>query len=298
MSETYQVYRHSGKFGLSGILLALAVAGAVGFPLGFVYAYAIKWIPFIYLNVLLTAGYGFVLGFVTAQVMKFSKARNVAIAALCGLLGGGVGLYLAWNGHMHSVFKDAPVFWQPAALWAGVEQLYEQGSWSFRGNDNVTGIVLGIVWAVEALIILGLSVMVPFGIVSSTPFCEQTQCWLDEEKKISTLEAFTDPAHLAAFQAFDLAPLSQAKPRAAGSDTFARLTLKHSPRCEQFCTVSVDNVTVTRNKDGNTSEKAVSLVSDLMLPKSMLALISKFEGFDQAKTEPPAEPPGEPATSA
>jgi len=217
VSETYQVYRHSGKFGLTGIPLALVVAGAVGFPLGFIYAYAIKWIPFIYLNFFLTAGYGFVLGVATAQVMKFSKARNVPIAALCGLLAGAIGLYFAWNGHLHAVFKDAPIFWQPADLWSGLEQLYENGSWSFRGNDNVTGIVLGIVWAVEALVILGLAVFVPFGMISTTPFCEQTQCWLDDEKKISTLEAFTDPAHLAAFRALDLAPLSQAKPRAPGS---------------------------------------------------------------------------------
>lgn len=291
MSESYPVYRHSGKFGLSGVPLTLLTAGAIGFPLGFVYAYLIKWIPFIYLNFLATAGYGFLLGLVTGQVMKFTKVRNTPIAAICGLLAGGVGLYFAWNGHLHAVFKDAPVLWAPAELWAGLEQLYEDGSWSLRGGGNVTGIILGIVWAVEAIIIIGLAIFVPLGLISGTPFCEQTQCWLDEEKKISTLEAFTDPAHLAAFRAADLAPLSQAKPRAPSSSTFARLTLKHSPRCEQFCTVSIENVSMVRDKDGNFSEKTEPLVRELMLPKSMLELISKFEAFDQPKPVLETPPP-------
>jgi hypothetical protein len=286
MSEAFQIYRHSGKFGLHGPILALVAAAALAFPLGFAYAYLVKWIPFIYLNFLLTAGYGFVFGVVSAWVLRLAKTRNTGVAVLCGLLAGLFALYFEWSAHIHAVFKGAPVLCTPLQLWGGVQQLYEDGSWSLRGGGNVTGIPLAIVWGVEALFILGLGMLVPLGMIGDTPFCEQNQCWLDEEKKIDTLEAFTEPDHLSAFRQGDLAPLSKAKPRTPDSSTFARVTLKHSPRCDQFCTVSVANITVTRNSNGDPTEKTQELARNLMLPKSMFELIAKFEGFKQET--PPA----------
>ena len=115
---------------------------------------------------------------------------------------------------------------------------------------------------------------------------------LDQERKINTLEPFTDPAQVAAFKAGDLSPLTQAKPRAPDSSTFGRLTLKHSPRCEQFCTVSVANINIVTDKDGNHSEKADELTRNLVLPKSMFELIAKFETFQPAP-DAPQPPPAE-----
>ncbi len=284
-SETFQIYRHTGKFGIHGPALALLAAVVAGFPLGYAYAYLIKWIPFIYLNFLITAGYGFVFGILTGALMKFGKVRNTLLAVLCGILAGVLALYFAWNAHIHSLSKDAPALFLPGQILAAMRFLYENGSWGMRSSGNVTGIPLAIVWAVEGTMIVGLSAFVPFSMISDTPFCEQSRCWLDEEKKIDTLEAFSDPAQSAAFKAGDLGPLSQARPRASGSTAFARLTLKHSPRCDQFCTVSIANVTVVTDKDGNTSEQTQELARNVMLPKSMFELITKFEGF---KTASPA----------
>jgi hypothetical protein len=168
--------------------------------------------------------------------------------------------------------------------------LYEQGSWGIRSGGNVTGIPLAIVWIVEAGIVIVLSVIVPFGMISDTPFCEKNQCWLDQEKKIDTLDVFTDPAQLTSFQSGDLAPLAQAKPRIPGTPAFARLTLKHSPRCEDFCAVSLANVTVTTDKEGNTKEKTTELARNLVVPKSMLDLISRFENFKAPASAGTSEP--------
>jgi hypothetical protein len=77
----------------------------------------------------------------------------------------------------------------------------------------VTGVVLAIVWVVEGVIIVGLSARLPFSNILGTPFCEKNQCWLNEEKKIDTLDAFTDPEQQAAFKRGDLRPLIQARPR-------------------------------------------------------------------------------------
>jgi hypothetical protein len=275
-AETCQFYRHSGKFSPHGLALALIVPIAVGFPLGYVYACLIKWIPFIYLNVFITAGYGGVVGFLAGWMLKLGKVRNNALAALCGLLAGISGLYLGWNGHIHTCFEDAPLFCLPAEILKGMKHLYEHGSWTLKG-ETITGVVLGIVWGVEALMIIGLSALMSYVMISGTPFCERTGCWLDQEKKISTMEPFTQPAQLEAFKAGDLNPLFQARAKREGASTFGRLTIKHSPKCEEFCTVTVANVTVNMNKKGKTTETTRELARDVIVSKSMFEQIVKLE---------------------
>jgi hypothetical protein len=281
-SETYLFYRHSGKFSPHGLALAILVPIAAGFGLGYVYAYLIKWIPFIYLNVFITAGYGGVIGFIAGWMLKLGKVRNNALAALCGLLAGVSGLYLGWNGHIHAYFEDAPIFCLPAEILKGMGYLYDHGSWSLK-DETITGVILAIVWGVEALMIVSLSTLVSYVMISGTPFCERTESWLDQEKKISTMEPFTQPAQLEAFKAGDLNPLFQARAKHEGAATFGRLTVKHSPKCEEFFTVTVANVTVTMDKKGKITEKSQKLASDIIVSKSMFDQIVKLE---QLKPEP------------
>jgi len=166
-SDTYQFYRHSGKFSPHGLALALIVPIAAGFLLGYVYAYLIKWIPFIYLNIFITAGYGGVIGFLAGWMLRVGKVRNNALAGICGLLAGLAGLYLGWNGHVHAYFEDAPVLCQPGEILKGMGYLYAHGSWTLKG-EPVTGVILGIVWGVEALMIVGLSTLMTYVMISGS----------------------------------------------------------------------------------------------------------------------------------
>jgi hypothetical protein len=275
-AETYQFYRHSGKFSPHGLALALIVPIAAGFPLGYVYAYLIKWIPFIYLNVFIVAGYGGVVGFLAGWMLKIGKVRNNTLATLCGLLAGIVGLYMGWNGHVHAYFEGAPIFCLPAEILKGMKYLYEHGSWTLKG-EMVTGIVLAIVWGIEALMIISLSTLVSYVMISGSPFCERTESWLDQEKKISTMEPFTQPAQLEAFKAGELNPLFQARAKREGASTFGRLTIKHSPKCEEFFTVTIANVTVNVDKKGKVTEKAQQLATNIIVSKSMFDQIVKLE---------------------
>jgi hypothetical protein len=273
-SQNYQFYRHSGKFGPHGPALAIVLAIVAGFPLGYAYAYLIKWIPFIYLNFLITAGYSVALGFLAGLAMKLGKVRNSAVAALSGLIGGVIGLYLAWNGHIHSIFEGAPVLCTPDQMLNGMSHLYENGSWGLRSGGAVTGIPLAIVWAIEGLAIVGVSTFMSLGAVADTPFCERTGCWLDQEKKIEKLDAIVNPDHIATLRSGDISPLAQAHPRVPASGQFARLTVKHSPRCDDFCTLTIANVTVSVDKDGNPQEKEEKIVNNLIMPKTMLDSLS------------------------
>src|SRR5260221_5516678 len=99
-TETFQVYRHSGKFGVHGPLLALVAALVAGFPLGFAYAYLVKWIPIVYVNFFATIGYGVLFGFLSGWLMKFGKVRNTAVASLTGMLAGAIAPYISLERHI------------------------------------------------------------------------------------------------------------------------------------------------------------------------------------------------------
>jgi hypothetical protein len=200
---------------------------------------------------------------------------------------GVIALYAEWNGHLHAVFTDAPWIFRPAQVLRGMALLYREGSWSFHGS-TVTGFVLGAVWLIEAGIIVGLATVLPWSFVRDTPFCEQTRSWLDEEKQINTLEHFTDEAHIAALRAGDLMPLTNARPKNEGAAVFTRLLLKRAPGRTTFCTLRVQNVSVSIESDGKVKEQAEDFTGDLILPASMYDLIVRFEEFKPPPATAPA----------
>lgn len=280
-SQIYPLYRHSGKIGAQSIPLIIFGPLIAAFPLGYVYAYLIHWIPFIYLNFFITVGYGFLFGLIAGFLLRMGRVRNNWLAALGGLYAGGVGLYFNWNGHIHATFEKAPAFAWPHQVLGAMAYLYEHGSWTLRGGYNVTGVMLAIVWLVEALMIVGLSIVVAYAMIGDTPFCERSGAWLDEKKQISTLAPFTNPAHIAAFQAGDIEPLSQAQPKVPGTSAFGRVTIKYSAKCDDFCTVTIANVTETADKNGKMQESVKEIARNVVLPKSMFDFIAKFEHFNR-----------------
>src|SRR5882724_542922 len=279
-SNIHPFYSHSGKFGPHGPILALMAAGIIAFPLGIIYSYLIKWIPFIYLNVFITIGYGFAFGFITAWLMKFAKVRNRGVALLTGLAVGLIAWWGSWNGCARAlVGSQAPWLLTPHQMRIFIKILYTEGSWGigFSSSAPVTGIFLALIWLAEGAAIVGISAVAAFTPIATTPFCELHDCWLNEKKKIEKLDAFVRPEHIEAFKAGDIAPLEESQPRVPASGRFARLTLKHSDGCHDFCTLSIANVTVAPDKKGNMKETEQELMTNLLVPKSMFDYLAKFE---------------------
>ncbi len=287
-ADTLDTYRHSGKFTVSGPVLALGAAALAGVPLGLAYSYLIRWVPFIYLNLLATCAYGLVFGWMTMRLLKAGHVRNTTLAALVGLGAGLLALYGEWSGHLHALTEDPPWLFGPDEILRGMQVLYTEGSWGMKSGGNVTGIELALVWVGEAGLIVGFATLLPYGFVQGTPYCEKSRCWLDEDKKINTLESITDPAQLAALKAGDIMPIVAAKPKTEGAAVFTRLWLKRSPQCPVFCTLRVQDVTVTIDKKGKVNESAKNLTGDLIIPASMFELLAKFEDFKPVPAGPAA----------
>lgn len=277
----YPIYKHSGKFGVHGPLLAIVAAIIIGYPLGFVYVYLMKWIPFIYLHVFITAGYGCCFGFLVALLVKYGKVRNGTVAFFTGVVAGAIGWYLNWNAYIYSHFDQAPLFASAADLGNAMKYYYEHGAWRvgrfFGDKSAITGIPLATVWGVEALIIILLSAGLGWGGVSETPYCETHGCWLDEKKTFDKLDAFSNPDYIAALKSGNLAPLEQAQPRIPASGQFARLTLRHSSKCDDYCAFSVANVTVRLDKNGKQRESVHPIVTNLWVTKSMFNYLAQFD---------------------
>ncbi len=277
----YPIYRHSGKFGIHGPLLAILAAAIVGYPLGFVYVYAIKWISFIYANVFITAFYAFAVGLIPAMLLKFGKVRNNTVALLTGIVAAVIGWYLNWNAYLHIMTSDAPILATPSQIISAMKYFYEHGAWKvgrvFGEHSTITGIPLATVWVVEATIIIALGGIVGWSNVYQTPFCETHGCWLDQEKTFDKLDVFSTPDDIAALKAGNLDPLEHAQPRVPASGRFARVTLRHSPKCDDYCAFSIAHVTITHDKKGEKRETTQKIITNLWVPKTMYNYLAQFD---------------------
>ncbi len=86
MKQNY--YQPSGKFSLKSIVLFFVLSVTL-FPLwGGLYAYAIWYIPFIYINFIITGIFAFGIGFMISQIVfKIGKVRNLSVGYGLGILG-------------------------------------------------------------------------------------------------------------------------------------------------------------------------------------------------------------------
>ncbi len=77
----FEFYQPSGRFSPAAFAL-LFVAVGIAIAAAFVYQLGLQWIPFIYINFLLTVGMGMLLGKATAIVIKSGHVRNLTLALL------------------------------------------------------------------------------------------------------------------------------------------------------------------------------------------------------------------------
>lgn len=103
-------YEPSGRFSFLSFLYLFLISLTALPLLAFGYAYATYYIPFIYINFLLTAGLGFGVGFVTnLAVLRLGKVRNTTLAALLGFLAGFITLYIQWAVWINILYSEADV---------------------------------------------------------------------------------------------------------------------------------------------------------------------------------------------
>jgi len=183
-----KTYSHSGAVPVIGALAA-AVGGLVAAVVGgFVYAYAFCWIPFVYINFLIMAGFGAAVGYAVAAGSNWGNVRNslfVSAAALVCML---AGIWIYWGAYMWALggTEFGIMAWSPGGIRALAEHLFANGSWGLGKGQAVTGWLLVCFWVAEIAALLWVAVTVA-RFSTERPFCEACLVWTEEVKGMAKL---------------------------------------------------------------------------------------------------------------
>ncbi len=201
-----QYYKASGNFSMISFVYFLATSLIIIPIAALAYTYLVWYIPFIYINFFITAGLGLLTGIsISYLAVRLGKVRNTKIAILFGVLGGFIALYFSWVVWVDLVFNASDSYGtsrvgitvsntkmdelihlltNPSILFELIGEINSVGTWGIR-SATVSGTFLSIIWIIEALIVLVLSVIFPLG-AAKKPFCELHNKWFEE----NTLPAF------------------------------------------------------------------------------------------------------------
>jgi uncharacterized membrane protein YvlD (DUF360 family) len=188
-------YEESGKVPPAGFIIALSIGILTALALSFVYAYAISYIPFIYLNFLLTGLFGVVIGAVVAMSAGFGKIRNRKVVIALAVVAALVACYMSWVLAVY-LWLDSEVFiFNPSDLLTIIQVVAQEGVWSLKGATP-TGAALYAIWGIEAAVIFGASFFGAIGAYSAEPFCENCNEWT---KVVELTERLEEPEDFTAF---------------------------------------------------------------------------------------------------
>ncbi|MBK8720890.1 MAG: hypothetical protein IPL95_00975 [Saprospiraceae bacterium] len=203
-----QTYTPSGKFSIFSILLFLILAFLVFPLLGYIYALCLVNIPFVYINFLLSWGFGMSIGFLLSKVViSFGKVRNKRLELIFGILGGFIALYFHWAIWLTLIMQSSfstesvgssstsfnfslfqSIVTHPVELFKTVTEINGIGTWGIK-SSTIKGGFLWFIWAVEFLGIMFFAITATNG--AELPFCEVTNKWF-KRKTISPMAFIKD----------------------------------------------------------------------------------------------------------
>lgn len=184
--ETQKYYVPSGSYNLGLQALGYIVSGIAVFFLALVYAALSAIIPLIYLNFLLTVGFGFSIAFIVTFLVKITKNRSRRSQYVMAVVIGLFANYFQWAAYIIYIDSGSVAFvddilnnlhWilNPIVVFEIIVELNGIGLWSVFGLTP-TGPELALVWAIEAFIIMGFPVWVLSKKVE-LPFSESKNQW-------------------------------------------------------------------------------------------------------------------------
>jgi hypothetical protein len=97
-----------------------------------------------------------------------------------------LGLYIGWVSWIHAFSGREIIALDPYSLFNLIHEISIRGAWSIK-KTTPTGIVLYIVWAIEAIIIVGAAGATAL-LSSDSPYCEMCKKWVETKDTITRLE--------------------------------------------------------------------------------------------------------------
>ncbi len=277
----FQTYQPSGRFGL--LTLPLWLAGLViAAVLAYLYQRVLPYIPWIFINFVLTIGLGLVLGMFASKVVELGKVRNVMVAALIGLsltLGALSAKYFFQHRQMIQDWINMTMVEKqvPEANRADVERFVRKNltfmehinartekGWEIGGRGGgipIKGSFVYLTWVLEAIIVAYSAIAAPTR-RAGEPFNEKLNEWASEEEVVMMLpvtEAEMVSQIKAATSVDEL--LQIPIPKTDESHEFAKYRVNSIEGEElEDAYLSVDLLTISLNSEGQEETKETPLV--------------------------------------
>lgn len=265
----HEYYKHSGMFNPMGVIVILAI-GAVGTViLSLIYSYATHYIPFVYLNILLTILFGVGVGALAGIGGIFFKIRNISII---GLISGLLGLfaeYCQWVFDILALTDGEFFLLNPVDIYGFIRVIGVTGVWSIR-RFTPTGVVLYAVWFGEAAIIIGASLLIAIYMIKTKPFCERCDKWVTKEETLFPLNYADDVNGLKLkLEQGDFSALTSLGKAELNSNHYTKVTLKHCEQCKDLYLLSAWSIMVNKNKKDALETKSWEIVYHLIIDENV-----------------------------
>lgn len=258
---THQPYQHSGVIPALGIPVMLFAGMAAGILLGPIYSVAIFYIPFIYLNFLLTFLLGGGIGFMVLFGARLGHVRNVWVAGLMGAIAGVMAYYFSLVAWIYVLSDFQEMYLAPGIILEIIANVAEKGAWDLFGSTP-KGVFLYIIWGIEAILIIGTAAVLPAALLGDSPYCEQCRKWLGkaaESRKLALpedVDAFGARIDEAQYDGLlDLQVLSEP------SSTFLQVSLHQCSSCSTMNLLTIDLVKMVPGDGGKEEPQKTTLVS-------------------------------------
>lgn len=275
MNTPGSYYRHSGRVDpraatvVPPFLILAALAGVV-------YGLGVRYIPFIFLELLLCAGAGFAFGFIARTACRLGRVRNLAAAVAIGFACAFAGWWANWVVWTASLAQYKIWLLNPLSYPALWRALATQGVLASRGGEPFPAFVHYSVWALEALVLFGLALMVAAGAVTEEVYCETCDRWTGDGRKIDGIEAVAEPDGLrSALERGDFTGLAALRRADPGTERTTRLTLHQCERCGGLHTVAAETVVTGVDAKGKATESTTAWLKALVIdPPTHAALVA------------------------
>jgi len=255
MSQEDKYYQHSGVIGLSGPINMALFGSTAALVLGAIYGYAIFYIPFIYLNFFITLFFGMGVGYSIHLGAKIGKVRNTKAVLCFGLIIGCLAEYVGWVSWILAFSKQEALVLMPWDMFSIMHKIAEEGVWSIFGGTP-SGFFLYAIWAIEAVMIIGATSLASCSKLSTTPFCEECEEWIEEKFTIGFLDPVTNPDELKAqLEQTDFTLLNSLKKQQTTKDEYTEIDLLHCPDCRQNHFLTIKSVKITMDSKSKKEEK-------------------------------------------
>ncbi|MDR0271713.1 MAG: hypothetical protein LBI27_00135, partial [Clostridiales bacterium] len=181
-----QFYKASGRVNPIYILFFLLGAVAVAI-LSVVYSLTMRFIPLIYLNILITFGFGFLAGIIISFAIKMGKMRNNIVWMFTVICYFAIFIVFHFAAFVTLYLFGVDFSWFVSLLLSPasvlnylVHDIVPHGVWSFRDNSsNASGLPLVGIWVIEHIIVFAVIYAVS---ICKTPFFEDSDCWGAEKR--------------------------------------------------------------------------------------------------------------------